>query len=237
MLQIRSVYCVLNFMEIGQYVRKNYSKTKCAFIGPRRILYRKLQLLIQLMREVTVDVYLSRLEFVRVCTVFIAQHLTPLRQYPTWLTPGAECGRLLTSCTRYVGYFTLFLVLITLLTLWFTVRRTRGESDYHKLTLSSFYMWFCSASVRPQNRPYLKHKNVLNVTRNHSLHEKKQIYTNECTSQTLRRILIEADVVQTVRYITPVVLNLFHCWDPLNATDVVWDPLSKLKKYALRNKV
>jgi len=34
-----------------------------------------------------------------------------------------------------------------------------------------------------------------------------------------------------------VVLNLFHCWDPLNATDVVWDPQSKLKKYALRNKV
>jgi len=25
----------------------------------------------------------------------------------------------------------------------------------------------------------------------------------------------------------PVVLNLFHCWDPLNATDVVRDPQVK----------
>jgi len=28
----------------------------------------------------------------------------------------------------------------------------------------------------------------------------------------------------------PVVLNLFHCWDPLNATDVVWDPQVKIEK-------
>jgi len=27
-----------------------------------------------------------------------------------------------------------------------------------------------------------------------------------------------------------VVLNLFHCWDPLNATDVIWDPLVKIEK-------
>jgi len=30
--------------------------------------------------------------------------------------------------------------------------------------------------------------------------------------------------------VTPVVLNLFHCWDPLNATDVVWDPQVKTEK-------
>jgi len=30
--------------------------------------------------------------------------------------------------------------------------------------------------------------------------------------------------------ISPVVLNLFHCWDPLNATDVVWDPQVKIEK-------
>jgi len=29
---------------------------------------------------------------------------------------------------------------------------------------------------------------------------------------------------------TAVVLNLFHCWDPLNATDVVWDPQVKIEK-------
>jgi len=29
---------------------------------------------------------------------------------------------------------------------------------------------------------------------------------------------------------SPVVLNLFHCWDPLNATDVVWDPQVKIEK-------
>jgi len=29
---------------------------------------------------------------------------------------------------------------------------------------------------------------------------------------------------------TTVVLNLFHCWDPLNATDVVWDPQVKIEK-------
>jgi len=28
----------------------------------------------------------------------------------------------------------------------------------------------------------------------------------------------------------PVLLNLFHCWDPLNATDVVWDPHVKMEK-------
>jgi len=27
-----------------------------------------------------------------------------------------------------------------------------------------------------------------------------------------------------------VVLNLFHCWDPLNATDVVWDTQVKIEK-------
>jgi len=27
-----------------------------------------------------------------------------------------------------------------------------------------------------------------------------------------------------------VVLNLFHCWDPLNATDVIWDPQVKIEK-------
>jgi len=32
------------------------------------------------------------------------------------------------------------------------------------------------------------------------------------------------------RHRTPVVLNLFHCWDPLNATDVVWDPHVKIEK-------
>jgi len=31
----------------------------------------------------------------------------------------------------------------------------------------------------------------------------------------------------TSRAISSVVLNLFHCWDPLNATDVVWDPQVK----------
>jgi len=30
--------------------------------------------------------------------------------------------------------------------------------------------------------------------------------------------------------VKPVVLNLFHCWDPLNATDVVWDPQIKIEK-------
>jgi len=30
--------------------------------------------------------------------------------------------------------------------------------------------------------------------------------------------------------VTAVVLNLFHCWDPLNATDVVWDPQIKIEK-------
>jgi len=30
--------------------------------------------------------------------------------------------------------------------------------------------------------------------------------------------------------IRSVVLNLFHCWDPLNATDVVWDPQVKIEK-------
>jgi len=30
--------------------------------------------------------------------------------------------------------------------------------------------------------------------------------------------------------IRAVVLNLFHCWDPLNATDVVWDPQVKIEK-------
>jgi len=29
---------------------------------------------------------------------------------------------------------------------------------------------------------------------------------------------------------TAVVLNLFHCWDPLKATDVVWDPQVKIEK-------
>jgi len=39
-------------------------------------------------------------------------------------------------------------------------------------------------------------------------------------------------------YVRAVILNLFHCWDPLNTTDVVWDPQVKTeKKYALRNKV
>jgi len=28
----------------------------------------------------------------------------------------------------------------------------------------------------------------------------------------------------------PVVLNLFHCWDPLNATNDVWDPQVKIEK-------
>jgi len=32
------------------------------------------------------------------------------------------------------------------------------------------------------------------------------------------------------RYSIAVVLNLFHCWDPLNATDVVWDPQVKIEK-------
>jgi len=27
-----------------------------------------------------------------------------------------------------------------------------------------------------------------------------------------------------------VVLNLYHCWDPLNATDVVWNPQVKIEK-------
>jgi len=30
--------------------------------------------------------------------------------------------------------------------------------------------------------------------------------------------------------IKPVVLNLFHCWYLLNATDVVWDPQVKIEK-------
>jgi len=29
---------------------------------------------------------------------------------------------------------------------------------------------------------------------------------------------------------TSVVLNLVHCWDPLKATDVVWDPQVKIEK-------
>jgi len=33
-----------------------------------------------------------------------------------------------------------------------------------------------------------------------------------------------------VWYVITVVLNLFHCWDPLNATDVVWDPQVKIEK-------
>jgi len=32
------------------------------------------------------------------------------------------------------------------------------------------------------------------------------------------------------RWANTVVLNLFHCWDPLNATDVVWDPQVKIDK-------
>jgi len=36
-----------------------------------------------------------------------------------------------------------------------------------------------------------------------------------------------AGLTQPIR---PVVLNLFHCWDPLNATDVVWDPQVKIEK-------
>jgi len=34
----------------------------------------------------------------------------------------------------------------------------------------------------------------------------------------------------TLEWITAVVLKLFHCWDPLNATDVVWDPQVKIEK-------
>jgi len=37
----------------------------------------------------------------------------------------------------------------------------------------------------------------------------------------------------TVLMLSPiisVVLNLFHCWDPLNATDVIWDPQVKIEK-------
>jgi len=32
------------------------------------------------------------------------------------------------------------------------------------------------------------------------------------------------------RHFRSVVLTLFHCWDPLNATDVVWDPQVKIEK-------
>jgi len=33
------------------------------------------------------------------------------------------------------------------------------------------------------------------------------------------------------KILNAVVLNLFHCWDPLNATDVVWwDPQVKIEK-------
>jgi len=34
----------------------------------------------------------------------------------------------------------------------------------------------------------------------------------------------------TFNTVSPVVLNLFHCWDPLNATDVVWDTQVKIEK-------
>jgi len=39
---------------------------------------------------------------------------------------------------------------------------------------------------------------------------------------------VMSDIIS--RYFRPVVLNLFHCWDPLNATDVVWDPQVKIEK-------
>jgi len=35
---------------------------------------------------------------------------------------------------------------------------------------------------------------------------------------------IDCDQLKTV------VLNLFHCWDPLNTTYVVWDPQVKIEK-------
>jgi len=37
-------------------------------------------------------------------------------------------------------------------------------------------------------------------------------------------------IAERARLLNPVVLNLFHCWDPLNATDVVWDPQVKIEK-------
>jgi len=49
-------------------------------------------------------------------------------------------------------------------------------------------------------------------------------------------LIIDSRVVLFRNILTPghsvraVVLNLFHCWDPLNATDVVWDPQVKIEK-------
>jgi len=47
-------------------------------------------------------------------------------------------------------------------------------------------------------------------------------YTNQCFPQFSPQ--------SRGAYYSPVVLNLFHCWDPLNATDVVWDPQVKIEK-------
>jgi len=58
------------------------------------------------------------------------------------------------------------------------------------------------------------------------------IYSLDCANRFCSR---RSSVLSLVK---PVVLNLFHCRDPLNATDVVWDPQVKIeKKYALRNKI
>jgi len=44
------------------------------------------------------------------------------------------------------------------------------------------------------------------------------------TTNTCRTSLLDTTLTRTV------VLNLFHCWDPLNATDFVWNPQVKIEK-------
>jgi len=43
-------------------------------------------------------------------------------------------------------------------------------------------------------------------------------------------VYVAVVIVLKILIFRPVVLNLFHCWDPLNATDVVWDPQVKIEK-------
>jgi len=45
-------------------------------------------------------------------------------------------------------------------------------------------------------------------------------------------ILLRQDKAEVIRVgiFTAVVLNFFHCWDPLKATEIVWDPQVKIEK-------
>jgi len=51
-----------------------------------------------------------------------------------------------------------------------------------------------------------------------------QVYGKEESGFFIRKLDVSFNSPRTV------VLNLFHCWDPLNATDVVWDPQVKIEK-------